>query len=64
MVKPPRVDERVELLSIVFRLAGAYEYNDTIYNAYTDQIKTHYEPFNDHPVIEFARQVHECNGSF
>ena len=62
MVKPPRVDERVELLSIVFRLAGAYEYNDTIYNAYTDQIKTHYEPFKDHPVIEFARQVREYNG--
>ncbi len=62
MVQPPRVDERVELLSIVFRLAGAREYNDTIYNAYTDLIKTHYEPFKDHPVIEFARQVRENNG--
>ncbi|MFA7090140.1 MAG: DUF4932 domain-containing protein [Bacteroidales bacterium] len=62
MVKPPRVDERVELLSIVFRLAGAYEYNDTMYNAYTDLIKAHYEPFKDHPAIDFARQVREYNG--
>ena len=62
MIKQPGVDERVELLSIVFRLAGVHEYNDTIYNAYTNLIKTHYEPFKDHPAIDFARQVREYNG--
>ncbi len=38
----PKVDKRVELLSIVFRLAGNFEYNDDVYRSYVveNSVKT------------------------
>jgi hypothetical protein len=58
----PRVDERVELVSIVFRLAGAPEYNHNIYASYVDKIRTHYHPYMDHKIIEFVQQLRATNG--
>ena len=58
----PRVDHRVELVSIVFRLAGAPEYNHNMYTSYVDKIRTHYAPYMDHPLIEFVKQLRETNG--
>ena len=58
----PKVDERVELLSIIFRLAGAEEYNSTIFNLYTDKIENHFEKYKDHELIEFAKVLNQENG--
>lgn len=59
---PPRVDERVELLSIVFRLAGNHEYNSRRFKLYTDKIYEHYTPYKDHELIHFAKRLRKENG--
>ena len=53
----PRVDERVELLSIVFRLAGNSEYNMNLLPAYTVEIDRYFAPYKDHPAVVAARQL-------
>lgn len=58
----PVVDKRIELLSIVFRLAGNYEYNDDIYRSYVSDIHNHFDRYKDHPVIKFATGLRDKNG--
>ncbi|MEG2495617.1 MAG: DUF4932 domain-containing protein [Mucinivorans sp.] len=58
----PTVDKRVELMSIVFRLAGNREYNDTYFKLYTDRIESHFGAFKDHPLIKYARSLVADNG--
>ncbi|HPQ29891.1 MAG TPA: DUF4932 domain-containing protein [Desulfobacteraceae bacterium] len=58
----PRVDERVELISIVYRLSGAREYNHNMYASYVDKIHKHYDPYKDHELIDFVKQLRETNG--
>lgn len=53
----PRVDERVELLSIVFRLAGNSEYNMNLLPAYTAEIDRYFAPYKDHPAVVTARRL-------
>jgi len=55
----PRVDERVELLSIVFRLAGNDEYNMNQLPAYSGDIDRYFGPYKEHPVVVTARQLAE-----
>jgi hypothetical protein len=60
-VAPPspfdvRVDSRVELLAIIFRLAGAQEYNMRSLPRYAAAIDTFFAPHRAHPaVVEAAR---------
>ena len=61
-LEKPRVDQRVELVSIVFRLAGAPEYNHNMNASYVEKIRTHYEPYKDHKIIEFVKKIRETNG--
>lgn len=56
------VDERVELLSIVFRLANCYEYSSTAFKSYVDDINQHFEPYKNHPVVELAKRLREERG--
>ncbi len=58
----PKVDKRTELLSIVFRLAGNFEYNDDVYRSYVSDIHGHFDKFKDHPLIAFAREMRDKNG--
>ncbi len=58
----PKVDKRTELLSIVFRLAGNFEYNDDIYRSYVTAIHTHFDKYKDHPLIVFATELSNKNG--
>lgn len=58
----PTVDKRVELLSIVFRLAGNEEYNAEIFRRYTDKIEEHYAPYKDHDLIKFAQKLKHEQG--
>jgi hypothetical protein len=58
----PKVDLRVELLSVVFRLAGNEEYNSTKFKYYTDKIESHFNPYKHHEAIEFAKELKEKKG--
>ncbi len=46
-----RVDPRVELLCVIYRLAGFREYNQGRITSYTEAVDRHFEPWKDHPVI-------------
>lgn len=51
----PKVDERVELLSIVSRLAGYNEYSSTIFKLYTDRIEKHFAKHKNHELVTFMK---------
>ena len=53
----PKIDKRIELLSIVFRLAGNREYNSEDFKVYTQDIHKYFDKFKDHPVISFASKL-------
>lgn len=53
------IDERVELMSIVFRLAGSSEYNFDHAKQYVQAINVHFAPYKNHPLITYATQLKE-----
>ena len=58
-----RVDRRVELMCIVYRLAGNPEYNQpTAHPAYAATIDKHFAKFKDHDVVKLARQMRAKRG--
>ena len=52
-----KVDPRIELISIIFRLAGNKEYNLDIIPSYVRDVTKHFGPFKDHPAIKFAAEL-------
>ncbi len=58
----PHVEERVELLSIVFRLAGNPEYNMNTLPAYSAEIDGYFAPYKNHPAVQMAQTLVERNG--
>ena len=57
------VDPRVELLSIIFRLAGHPEYNQpNSQSPYSDDVAKHFGPFREHAVVQTARQLRGSRG--
>jgi len=61
-VVQPRVDERTELLSIVFRLAGANEYTYNNLPSYAKDMDEYFNPFKKHEAILFAQKIREEHG--
>jgi hypothetical protein len=61
ILEEPKVDNRVELLSIVFRLAESPEYNSERFGLYTEKIKKHFEPYKNHELIKFAKELIKTN---
>jgi len=63
-VSAPRVsvDPRVELMSIIFRLAGNSEYNQGGVPAYNAAIDGWFGPFKDHETVRLARSLREHDG--
>ena len=51
------IDERVELFSIIFRLAGNPEYNMKFAKHYIADINAHFAPYKNEPVISFAKEL-------
>src|ERR1035437_10127930 len=62
LIETPQVDKRVELLNIVFRLAGNQEYNSTFFKKYTDKVDNHFNAFKEHELIKFAKELQEQKG--
>jgi len=56
------VDERSELLGIVFRLAGAEEYVNNQVKNYAEDIDTYFAPYKNHPLIQYTKKIREENG--
>ena len=54
--KPNMVDERFELVSLVFRLAGRQEYSEEI-TAYQKEISETFAGFRNHPIVHFAKTL-------
>lgn len=57
----PHVDERVEMLSIVFRLAGSSEYNMNQLSSYSADIDGYFASYKSHPVVLLAKKLAEKN---
>lgn len=56
------VDPRVELMSILFRLAGNPEYAQGLVPAYGAAIDKHFAPYRDHEAVRLARRLRETDG--
>ncbi len=56
------VDPRVELMSIIFRLAGNREYGMGRIASYTKQVDEHFGAFKNHKVIQLARRLRARRG--
>ncbi|MFC1744421.1 DUF4932 domain-containing protein [Candidatus Riflebacteria bacterium] len=56
------VDPRIELISIIFRLAGNPEYNRGRIPSYNDDVDRYFNKFRSHPVVEIARKLRRKRG--
>ncbi len=56
------VDPRVELLSIIFRLAGNPEYNQGLIPAYEQAIAAHFAPYREHEAVRLAAEFRQERG--
>lgn len=57
-----RTDPRVELLAIVFRLAGNPEYNQGSVPGYVRAIDAHFAAHREHPAVQEARRLRQQYG--
>jgi len=60
----PKVDERVELLSIVFRLADASEYKMCSLKAYSQKIDSSFLKYKNHQTILFVKKIRKENSIY
>ena len=56
------IDKRVELMSIVMRLAGAEEYGQAIASPYTTDVDATFKPFAGHPAVAATKLLRERFG--
>jgi hypothetical protein len=56
------VDPRVELMSVVFRLAGNPEYNQGRVASYSADADEHFGPFKGHAVVARAKSLRSARG--
>jgi hypothetical protein len=57
-----RVDPRVELMSLIFRLAGNPEYNQNRLTAYIRDVEDYFGTFRNHDVAQMAQQLRRSRG--
>ncbi|MCI1779870.1 MAG: DUF4932 domain-containing protein [Bacteroidales bacterium] len=58
----PKVEQNTELVSIVFRLAGAREYVNYNVPSYEKEIDEYFAPYKEHPAVKFAQKVRSERG--
>lgn len=56
------VDPRVELMSVIFRLAGNREYNIGKVDSYTGDVEKQFGKFHDDEAVNIARKLRESHG--
>jgi hypothetical protein len=57
-----RVDRRVELMSLIFRLAGNPEYNQNRLTFYIKDVENFFKAHKNHDVVQLARQLRKTRG--
>ena len=62
LLEKPKVDEKIELLSIVFRLAEKQEYSNKYFKLYVDRIEQYFEKYKNHELIQFTKSIINENG--
>ena len=62
LIEKPIVDERIELIGIVFRLAENPEYNHDFLEFYANRIDEHFAPYKNHELIHFAKKLRNEKG--
>jgi len=53
------IDPRVELMSVIFHLAGNQEYNKCKSKSYMRNLNEHFTGHHNHPVVKMARKLRE-----
>jgi len=56
------VDPRVELVSILFRLAGNPEYGHGRVDSYTRDVETHFSAFRNHKAVQVVQRLRQSRG--
>jgi len=56
------VDPRIELFSIIFRLAGNPEYNQGRIDSYTQEVEQYFGAYRHHPAVAYASQLRASRG--
>jgi hypothetical protein len=59
-----KVDKRAELMSIVFRLAGAEEFINNNIPSYSKAIDSCFEPYKNHPIVDYIKKLREADGVY
>ena len=57
-----RTDPGIELMSIIFHLAGNPEYNRIRMESYAKEIDEHFGKYRDHEAVKLARQLRRTHG--
>src|SRR5262245_1232208 len=57
-----KVDTRVELMSVIARLAGFQEYVRNEFKLYADDVDKHFGKHKQHPAVQFAVKIRQSNG--
>lgn len=61
-IAAPVVDRRVELMTIVARLADFPEYQSSLVRAYTDSLDAWFAPYRNHAAVASLRELREQRG--
>jgi hypothetical protein len=56
------VDPRVELMGVIFHLAGNPEYNNCKSKSYMRNLNEHFAGYRDHPVVKMAAKLRTTRG--
>ena len=62
--REPHFSEGVELISLVFRLAGAEEYTMCRTKAVNESADAWFAPMKDHKAVQLAKQYHQIGASY
>jgi hypothetical protein len=56
------IDPRVELMSVIFHLAGNREYNQCKSKSYMKNVNEHFAEHRNHPVVKMAKKLRKTRG--
>lgn len=59
---PTRFDERMDLMAVIWRMAGAREYNQCKITPYVNSADSTFKPFASHEAITLAKKYMKKNG--
>ena len=62
VLEKPSVDKKVELLSIVYRLAEKPEYSNKMLKPYVSRIEQYFEKYQNHELIQFTKSIIDERG--